>query len=47
MSRVSLEDPQAAPAVAAALREAASWVGCDAVVVESVDPPGALDGQAF
>jgi uncharacterized protein len=25
--------------MAAALREAASWVGCDAVVVETVDPP--------
>ena len=47
VSRVSLEDREAAPAMAAALREAAIWVGCDAVVVESVDPAGALDGQTF
>ena len=43
--RVSLKSRSAAPAMAAALREAASWVGCDSVVVESTDPPGALKGQ--
>lgn len=42
--KVFLEDPEAAPAMAAALREAASWVGCDAVAVEHCSPAGALDG---
>ncbi|MFF5427159.1 MULTISPECIES: winged helix-turn-helix domain-containing protein [unclassified Streptomyces] len=37
--QVSLEGPKAVPAVAAALREAAEWVGCDAVKVERVDAP--------
>lgn len=45
--KASLDDPEAAPAMAAALREAATWVGCDEVVVESVYPPGALDGQVI
>jgi uncharacterized protein len=36
--RVTVE-PRALEPMAAALREAASWVGCDAVVVEAVDPP--------
>jgi uncharacterized protein YcaQ len=47
--RVSLR-PRAVDAMAAALREAAEWVGCDAVAVGEVDPPeaaaalrGALD----
>ncbi|MFB8044287.1 winged helix-turn-helix domain-containing protein [Streptomyces hydrogenans] len=37
--QVSLEGPKAVPAVAQALREAAEWVGCDAVRVERLDPP--------
>ncbi|MFD4375174.1 winged helix-turn-helix domain-containing protein [Streptomyces sp. NPDC058486] len=37
--QVSLEGPKAVPAVAQALREAAGWVGCDAVRPERVDPP--------
>ncbi|MFB7867192.1 winged helix-turn-helix domain-containing protein [Streptomyces sp. NPDC056069] len=37
--QVSLESPKAVPAVATALREAAAWVGCDAVAVERVDAP--------
>jgi uncharacterized protein YcaQ len=37
--RVSCE-PDAVEAMARALREAAEWVGCDAVVVQVVDPPG-------
>jgi uncharacterized protein len=36
--RVSCE-PDAVEAMARALREAAEWVGCDAVVVQVVDPP--------
>jgi uncharacterized protein YcaQ len=36
--RVSLRPP-AVDAMAAALREAAEWVGCDAVALETVDPP--------
>ena len=36
--RVSLE-PGALEPMAAALREAAGWVGCDAIAVEAVDPP--------
>jgi uncharacterized protein len=36
--RVTVE-PRAVEPMAAALREAASWVGCDAVAVEAVDPP--------
>jgi len=35
--RVSVESPAAVSSVAAALREAATWVGCDAVAVESVE----------
>ncbi|MER7539174.1 crosslink repair DNA glycosylase YcaQ family protein [Streptomyces sp. NPDC097704] len=37
--QVSLDGPKAVPAVAKALREAAEWVGCDAVAVERVDHP--------
>ena len=37
--RVSVLSAAAVPSVAAALREAATWVGCDAVVVESVEQP--------
>lgn len=37
--RASLTRPSALPHLAAALREAAAWVGCDAVVVEHLDPP--------
>ncbi|GGY28568.1 winged helix-turn-helix domain-containing protein [Streptomyces omiyaensis] len=37
--QVSLEGPKAVPPVARALREAAEWVGCDAVRVERLDPP--------
>ncbi|MBV8693829.1 MAG: YcaQ family DNA glycosylase [Actinobacteria bacterium] len=37
--RVSLESPAAVASVASALREAATWVGCDSVVVESVEQP--------
>ena len=36
--RVSCE-PDAVDAMAQALREAAEWVGCDAVAVQAVDPP--------
>jgi uncharacterized protein YcaQ len=36
--RLSCE-PEAVDAMAAALREAASWVGCDTVALEIVDPP--------
>ena len=43
--RASLDDAEAAPALATALREAASWVGCDSVVIESISPPGILDGH--
>ncbi len=32
--------PRAVEAMAGALREAATWVGCDAVRVERVEPPG-------
>jgi uncharacterized protein YcaQ len=38
--RVALDDPEAVEAMASALREAASWVGCDAVRVEDVEPRG-------
>ncbi len=38
--------PGAAAAIGAALREAASWVGCDAVVVEQVEPVEALPAMA-
>ncbi|MEU7701950.1 winged helix-turn-helix domain-containing protein [Streptomyces sp. NPDC015492] len=38
--QVTLDGPKAVPAVARALREAAEWVGCDAVRVERVDTPG-------
>ncbi|HEV2375946.1 MAG TPA: crosslink repair DNA glycosylase YcaQ family protein [Streptosporangiaceae bacterium] len=37
--RVSLETPTATEAMARALREAASWVGCSAVAAETVSPP--------
>ncbi|MEU4277019.1 crosslink repair DNA glycosylase YcaQ family protein [Streptomyces tanashiensis] len=37
--QVSLDGPKAVPAVARALREAAAWVGCDAVAVERMDQP--------
>lgn len=37
--QVSLEGPKAVEPVAQALREAATWVGCDAVRVERLDPP--------
>ncbi|MGW6062183.1 winged helix-turn-helix domain-containing protein [Streptomyces sp. NPDC055189] len=37
--QVSLDGARAVPAVAQALREAASWVGCDSVRVERVDRP--------
>lgn len=36
--QVTLESPSAVPAAAAALREAATWVGSDTVVVERVEP---------
>jgi hypothetical protein len=38
--RVSLEDPSAVEAMASALREAATWVGCDAIRVDHVEPRG-------
>jgi uncharacterized protein YcaQ len=47
VNRLSLDDPEAAPAMAAALREAASWVGCDDVVVEAASPAGVLDGYGL
>jgi len=34
-------EPGAAPAMAAALREGATWVGCDAVALERVEPASA------
>ncbi|MGW5861777.1 winged helix-turn-helix domain-containing protein [Streptomyces sp. NPDC055239] len=37
--QVSLDSPKAVPAVAQALREAASWVNCDSVRVERVNRP--------
>ncbi|MEU5805866.1 winged helix-turn-helix domain-containing protein [Streptomyces sp. HUAS TT3] len=37
--QLSLTSPQAAPAMAAALREAAEWVGCDDVRVERAQTP--------
>ncbi|MGW8766577.1 winged helix-turn-helix domain-containing protein [Streptomyces sp. NPDC055815] len=40
--QVSLDGPKAVPAVAKALREAAAWVGCDAVTVERLDHPELL-----
>jgi uncharacterized protein len=40
--QVSME-PRAVEAMAAALRTAASWVGCDDVVVSSVTPPECAD----
>lgn len=36
-------DPRAVDAMAGALRTAASWVGCDDIVVGSVSPPGCGD----
>jgi uncharacterized protein len=38
--QLSLDTPSAAEPMARALREAASWVGCSAVAVEQVSPPG-------
>jgi hypothetical protein len=38
--QVSLETPAATDAMARALREAAAWVGCSAVVAETVSPAG-------
>jgi uncharacterized protein YcaQ len=40
---VSLDKPSAAEPMARALTEAASWVGCDNVVVERVSPPHLTD----
>ncbi|MEU4996811.1 crosslink repair DNA glycosylase YcaQ family protein [Streptomyces sp. NPDC021622] len=37
--QISLDSPKAVPAVAQALREAASWVNCDSVRVERVNRP--------
>jgi hypothetical protein len=37
--QLSVEAPQAIDAMAAALREAAEWVGCDSVTIERVTPP--------
>ncbi|MEV8014765.1 crosslink repair DNA glycosylase YcaQ family protein [Streptomyces sp. NPDC086554] len=37
--QVSVDSPKAVPAVAQALREAASWVNCDSVRVERVNRP--------
>jgi uncharacterized protein YcaQ len=44
--RVSLERATAAAPMAAALREAAAWVGCDQVVVERVTPEPAAGALA-
>jgi uncharacterized protein len=38
--KVSLERASAAEPMARALREAATWVGCDDVRLEQVEPPG-------
>jgi uncharacterized protein YcaQ len=38
---VSIEDPSSVAAMASALREAATWVGCDAVRVDAVTPRAA------
>jgi hypothetical protein len=40
--RVSCE-PGAVEAMARALREAAEWVGCEAVALQVVDPPGVAE----
>jgi hypothetical protein len=37
--QVSLESPRAVQPMAAALSEAAGWVGCERVRVEAVSPP--------
>lgn len=37
--KLSLETPAATGAMARALREAAAWVGCSAIVVEELNPP--------
>ncbi|MFG2647359.1 winged helix-turn-helix domain-containing protein [Streptomyces sp. NPDC048436] len=37
--QVSLDSPKSVPAIAQALREAASWVNCDSVRVERVNKP--------
>jgi uncharacterized protein YcaQ len=44
--KVSLERAAAAVPMARALREAASWVGCDDVRVEQVEPAGQASGLA-
>ena len=38
--QLTLDRPAAAEPMARALREAAEWVGCSAVAVEQVSPPG-------
>ena len=38
MAKQLTVDVRAAPAMAAALREAAGWVGCDAVALGRVEP---------
>ncbi len=40
---VSLDDASSVDALATALREAAAWVGCNAVTVERVEPQGLAD----
>ncbi|MBI5949677.1 MAG: YcaQ family DNA glycosylase [Chloroflexi bacterium] len=40
--RVSLDDPAALDALAAALREAAAWTGCEAVRVDEMQPKSLL-----
>jgi len=37
--RASLAGPRAVEPLAVAMREAASWVGCDALAAQVVDPP--------
>ncbi|RSS78113.1 winged helix-turn-helix domain-containing protein [Streptomyces sp. WAC06614] len=41
--QLSLTTPKAAPAMAAALREAAEWVGCDAVRVDRAASPAEVE----
>jgi len=38
--KLSLDKPTAAEQMAQALVEAASWVGCDSVKLQQVEPPG-------
>lgn len=47
VKQASLDEPESAPGLVAALREAASWVGCESVVVETVIPRGILDGHSL